>query len=119
MKKYMLFLAVFMALGHSARSQAVISGDDFEFLKGLTSAVLESSRIYPGQRLADPFGANNSGGILIRPGGRDTYPSYWIRDYAMSLETGMVSSKEQKRSEERRVGKECVSTGRSRWSPYH
>src|SRR3546814_12652876 len=24
-----------------------------------------------------------------------------------------------KRSEERRVGKECVSTCRSRWSPYH
>src|SRR3546814_12575188 len=23
------------------------------------------------------------------------------------------------RSAERRVGKECVSTGRSRWSPYH
>src|SRR3546814_13741976 len=23
------------------------------------------------------------------------------------------------RSEERRVGKECVGTGRSRWSPYH
>src|SRR3546814_20852034 len=23
------------------------------------------------------------------------------------------------RSEERRVGKECVCTGRSRWSPYH
>src|SRR3546814_12730394 len=26
---------------------------------------------------------------------------------------------ENARSEERRVGKECVSTGRSRWSPYH
>src|SRR3546814_1755743 len=26
---------------------------------------------------------------------------------------------EQCRSEERRVGKECVSTCRSRWSPYH
>src|SRR3546814_10613321 len=25
----------------------------------------------------------------------------------------------EKRSEERRVGKECVSTCRSRWSPYH
>src|SRR3546814_12228750 len=25
----------------------------------------------------------------------------------------------QARSEERRVGKECVSTCRSRWSPYH
>src|SRR3546814_4775503 len=25
----------------------------------------------------------------------------------------------ERRSEERRVGKECVSTGRSRWSPSH
>src|SRR3546814_11212937 len=30
---------------------------------------------------------------------------------------GMVSKKE--RSEQRRVGQECVRTGRSRWSPYH
>src|SRR3546814_20581691 len=29
----------------------------------------------------------------------------------------LISSSE--RSEERRVGKECVSTCRSRWSPYH
>src|SRR3546814_3904639 len=28
-------------------------------------------------------------------------------------------SAEELRSEERRVGKECVSTCRSRWSPYH
>src|SRR3546814_11438411 len=28
-------------------------------------------------------------------------------------------SKRRGRSEERRVGKECVSTCRSRWSPYH
>src|SRR3546814_16198514 len=31
------------------------------------------------------------------------------------LVTGFAAS----RSEERRVGKECVSTCRSRWSPYH
>src|SRR3546814_11146553 len=30
-----------------------------------------------------------------------------------------VYSGQPKRSEERRVGKECVSTCRSRWSPYH
>src|SRR3546814_4245698 len=30
---------------------------------------------------------------------------------------GVVTTPE--RSEERRVGKECVSTCRSRWSPYH
>src|SRR3546814_10233639 len=36
-------------------------------------------------------------------------PASWYR-YRMSLYS---------RSEERRVGKECVSTCRSRWSPYH
>src|SRR3546814_13745716 len=30
-----------------------------------------------------------------------------------------VSARRETRSEERRVGKECVSTCRSRWSPYH
>src|SRR3546814_14607695 len=34
-------------------------------------------------------------------------------DYAMLAVT------DTGRSEERRVGKECVSTCRSRWSPYH
>src|SRR3546814_15552820 len=33
-----------------------------------------------------------------------------VRDHA---------GKDGQRSEERRVGKECVSTCRSRWSPYH
>src|SRR3546814_2828659 len=33
------------------------------------------------------------------------------------METTMANNK--MRSEERRVGKECVSTCRSRWSPYH
>ena len=31
----------------------------------------------------------------------------------------LLSSAMKIRSEERRVGKECVSTCRSRWSPYH
>ena len=30
-----------------------------------------------------------------------------------------VGSKEYQRSEERRVGKECLRLCRSRWSPYH
>src|SRR3546814_20843620 len=31
----------------------------------------------------------------------------------------VVPAGEEQRSEERRVGKECVSTCSSRWSPYH
>src|SRR3546814_13163367 len=34
-------------------------------------------------------------------------------------EAGQARQAEHQRSEERRVGKECVSTCRSRWSPYH
>src|SRR3546814_18963605 len=36
----------------------------------------------------------------------------------VDLEIGLVVEAEE-RSEERRVGKECVSTCRSRWWPYH
>src|SRR3546814_2143587 len=32
---------------------------------------------------------------------------------------GSIAIGASERSEERRVGKECVSTCRSRWSPYH
>src|SRR3546814_6545465 len=35
------------------------------------------------------------------------------------LDIPMADVTRQYRSEERRVGKECVSTCRSRWSPYH
>src|SRR3546814_7446664 len=34
-------------------------------------------------------------------------------------ETLLIPPGDAARSEERRVGKECVSTCRSRWSPYH
>src|SRR3546814_2650271 len=51
------------------------------------------------------------------PGGMamasDSAPSRTVFDAMRAL--GVTDS----RSEERRVGKECVSTCRSRWSPYH
>src|SRR3546814_14085720 len=37
----------------------------------------------------------------------------------LALEDGAATLTAFTRSEERRVGKECVSTCRSRWSPYH
>src|SRR3546814_14654073 len=57
----------------------------------------------------------------------------WQRNFATGLATNVLNPKATLffvalftaivtgpiRSEERRVGKECVSTCRSRWSPYH
>src|SRR3546814_15608273 len=38
---------------------------------------------------------------------------------ASTARIGVATAELYPRSEERRVGKECVSTCRSRWSPYH
>src|SRR3546814_4481669 len=45
------------------------------------------------------------------------FDSYHERRYTHLIKLAMVLC--ALRSEERRVGKECVSTCRSRWSPYH
>ena len=47
-------------------------------------------------------------------------PEQWL-SFAPELPSGMIYNihYDSERSEERRVGKECVSTCRSRWSPYH
>src|SRR3546814_15363359 len=37
----------------------------------------------------------------------------------IAFQTNLLALNASVRSEERRVGKECVSTCRSRWSPYH
>src|SRR3546814_15330983 len=42
-----------------------------------------------------------------------------MQDLKEELEDLAFAELNGDRSEERRVGKECVSTGRSRWSPYH
>src|SRR3546814_18427387 len=40
-------------------------------------------------------------------------------DCLVDVPNAYVAKNRPGRSEERRVGKECVSTCRSRWSPYH
>src|SRR3546814_8041169 len=42
-----------------------------------------------------------------------------LRAGALGKPAGPPDRRTDHRSEERRVGKECVSTCRSRWSPYH
>src|SRR3546814_5789091 len=50
----------------------------------------------------------------------DTYPYVDIREDDVSMgHEASVSKVSDDRSEERRVGNECVSTCRSRWSTYH
>jgi hypothetical protein len=97
-KQVKIFLLTYLLrmVGTVIAQDRIITHDDLDFLEQMTLDVLNSSRIFPGQKLPDPFGVNSTGGVLIRPGGRDTYPAFWIRDYAMSLETGMMNREEQR-----------------------
>ena len=51
----------------------------------------------------------------IKKIGEDAYRKGYVKEGFADA----VIKREKLRSEERRVGKECVSTCRSRWSPYH
>ena len=66
----------------------MIIKNDFEWLAGLTQAVVDKARIASRQSVAERQGANQTGGTLITPGGR--YPAFWIRDYAMSLDGALL-----------------------------
>src|SRR3546814_8329383 len=46
-------------------------------------------------------------------------PRYTFDEAQYLMQSYLVAGYKLTRSEERRVGKECVSPCRSRWSPYH
>lgn len=102
--KGLILIAVTLIISCNSQDQGrkseqrteIISRDQFDYLEQLAKDVVDSSRIIPGQSVSDQFGPNNTGGNLIRPGGRNCYPSFWIRDYAMSLESGFIGPDEQK-----------------------
>src|SRR3546814_14747896 len=70
-----------------------------------------SSRILP--NVSEPL--STWGFSAARNAGMKTISYKRHRFPPRVIQHGTVKS----RSEERRVGKECVSTCRSRWSPYH
>src|SRR3546814_15366056 len=57
--------------------------------------------------------AEGLGGFLLRPLERLAAAGHGPAGFGWQVVA------DQRRSEERRVGKECVSTCRYRWSPYH
>src|SRR3546814_13092631 len=84
------------------------------------SAALVPHALHLGDRPADGGGLRLP---LLQPaGGGDAGAADLGRDRPVRLFRLWLSqepARPRHRSEERRVGKECVSTCRSRWSPYH
>src|SRR3546814_20626264 len=57
--------------------------------------------------------------LLLRPHRPQRWETRPCRRHRLDRRHGRHANASAIRSEERRVGKECVSTCRSRWSPYH
>lgn len=87
-------------LGPIMKYSMNISQDKLTFLENLTKDVVEEARIPPNGELPfitpPPARKNTTGVTLIRPGGRSCYPAFWIRDFAMSLESGCITPEELK-----------------------
>ena len=97
------------------QQKSILGTNDLVFLEQMVKDVMEASRIYPGQKISKDFGPNQTEGVLIRPGGRTSYPAFWIRDYAMSIETGYVSEKEQKHMLDLTASTQSDSLIRTKW----
>src|SRR3546814_3854230 len=76
---------------------------------------------FAGLTLAQPciMGVVNVTPDSFSDGGDFADPAHAIAEGLAMREAGADILDIGGRSEERRVGKECVSTCRSRWSPYH
>src|SRR3546814_14973614 len=97
----------------SSSSQAVVGG--FSSGGNLNIKTTKGDANFEGTNIsADGDGSIQSAGSVNFNAARDEASS---SSNSHSVAVGVSTS--TKRSEERRVGKECVSTCRSRWSPDH
>jgi hypothetical protein len=69
-----------------------IDPQSLAFLKELAAATIESARVRPGQSRGG-MGPNTTGVTLVTPGGN--YPALWTRDFAMSLDCGLIKPAER------------------------
>src|SRR3546814_2880604 len=92
------------------------------------SADLEAAAARPGQESLPQAPRTGFAPKVIRGGFSSSIPGAMAANDSEALQLPLygriaagtpIEALRDHRSEERRVGKECVSTCRSRWSPYH
>lgn len=68
--------------------------DDMEFLRKLVLDTLEGSRVAPGTNGPKGWSIQNTCGFPLVTPGRLGYPAFWIRDFSMAADSGLMPSKE-------------------------
>ena len=60
----------------------------------MTRDVVEASRVKPGSNGGGRWPLTNSCGFTLITPGKDTYTAYWIRDFSMSVDSGLITPDE-------------------------
>src|SRR3546814_18837011 len=115
------WLMLFSSYGHAFRAphmdELYLTGTHFEIPvgAGVVNRFVPNPDLDPQRTQTFEFGAGIDVEDVLEDNDRLTLKAShfitWGKDF---IDLNVVQ-----RSEERRVGKECVSTCRSRWSPYH
>ena len=69
---------------------------EMEFLRGMTQSVIEASRVKPGSNGGGKWKLSNSTGFALITPGKDTYPAFWVRDFAMAVDSGLIGPDEMR-----------------------
>lgn len=64
--------------------------DDLDFLRKMTLDVLAASRVAPGSNGPSGWPIKNVCGFPLFTPGRGGYPAFWIRDFSMAAESGLI-----------------------------
>jgi hypothetical protein len=67
---------------------------DVAFLRQMTRDVVEASRVRPGSNGGGGWPLTNTCGFALITPGKDTYRAFWIRDFSMALDSGLIGTNE-------------------------
>jgi len=70
--------------------------NDMAFLDTLTRDIVAAAHVPVGAKVTAGQPANSCGFPIVKPGGGQMYPAYWLRDFAMSLGSGFITPAEMR-----------------------
>ena len=71
-----------------------VAQQDLIFLREMTQDVIQASRVQPGSNGGGDWSITNACGFALLTPGKDTYRAFWIRDFSMALDSGLVDAQE-------------------------
>jgi hypothetical protein len=63
---------------------------DLGFLRELTRDVIAAASVPPDSNGGGKWALKNTTGFTLITPGKDTYPAFWVRDFAMTLDSGLI-----------------------------